>query len=109
MDKINFSKITGEYSRKSIIQQSAAVKLFNLLRIRDTDDVLDLGCGSGILTRKIKEFTKGMIVGTDVSGSMLEQARIKNKDNKIELYLLDANELDFEDEFDIVFCCSVFQ
>ena len=41
------------------IQKSAAEILLNLLKIGNTDDVLDLRCGVGNLTRKIKEITNG--------------------------------------------------
>lgn len=65
MDKIDFSEISTFYDKHSSIQKSAGEMLLELLRITENDDVLDLGCGTGTLTRKIREITRGRVVGVD--------------------------------------------
>lgn len=46
-----------------------------LIKIRDDLSVIDLGCGTGELTRKLADrLTGSNIVGIDSSGQMLEQA-----------------------------------
>jgi len=62
MRKIDFSDIAVRYEDFSLVQRSAGDLLLNLLDIGSNEDVLDLGCGAGNLTRKIREITKGSIL-----------------------------------------------
>ncbi len=57
MNKVDISKIAAKYEDYSSVQRSAAEVLLKLLEIVCRDDVLDLGCGIGNLTRKIREMT----------------------------------------------------
>ena len=45
----NFSKISKNYEETAVVQESASDILLGILNIRQTDDVLDLGCGPGHL------------------------------------------------------------
>lgn len=63
MDKVNFSNIAFRYKDYSMVQKSVGDILLNLLRIGDNDDVLDLRCGTGNLTRKIREAIGGTVFG----------------------------------------------
>ena len=69
MDKTNIdiSHIAERYERYSSVQKSAADILLRLLEIKGTDDVLDLGCGAGNLTRTIRTMTNAKVVGIDPS------------------------------------------
>ena len=58
MSKEVFSKIATKYEQYSSLQKSAANFLLALLEIKGDEDVLDLGCGVGNLTRKIREMTR---------------------------------------------------
>jgi ubiquinone/menaquinone biosynthesis C-methylase UbiE len=62
--------------------------------------VLDLGCGTGIFTKKIHEW-EGKVIGIDFSEAMINIA--KDESPLIEFYILDAERTNFPDnEFDIV-------
>ena len=50
---MDFSKIADEYM--PVVQLSAGEKLLELLNIREYENVLDLGCGDGRLTAKIRK------------------------------------------------------
>jgi ubiquinone/menaquinone biosynthesis C-methylase UbiE len=104
-----FSEIATRYERDSIVQKSAADPLFSLLAIGGEDDVLDLGCGAGNLTRKIREFTTGRVVGVDPSAGMLREAEAKREGLAMEFHPADAESLDLRDCFDVIFCNSAFQ
>jgi trans-aconitate 2-methyltransferase len=54
-----FSEIAKRYRETSLVQQSAAETLFRLLAIGGSEDVLDVGCGTGNLTKKIRVATSG--------------------------------------------------
>jgi len=73
MDRINFSKIAARYEDHSLVQRSAAELLLNLLEIEESDDALDMGCGTGNLTEKIREMTGGRVVGVDPSEGMIKE------------------------------------
>lgn len=74
MQKIGFSKIASKYEELSLVQKSAGDMLIALLEITKDDDVLDIVCGTGHLTKKIREITKGMVVGIDSSEGMIREA-----------------------------------
>lgn len=102
---MSFDKISQEYREKSIVQQKAAKKLLGLLKIKESQDVLDVGCGPGHVTNIIRGMTKGRVVGIDISGGMITQANKLYPD--IEFSCIAAEDLCYDSEFDIVFCNSV--
>jgi ubiquinone/menaquinone biosynthesis C-methylase UbiE len=67
--------------------------------------VLDVGCGTGVLTRQLAE-RPGVesVVGVDAASSLLEKARELARDlEAVEFHEADARELPFTDEtFDVV-------
>jgi ubiquinone/menaquinone biosynthesis C-methylase UbiE len=74
MKRIDFSTVASEYEDHSPIQKSAADELLNLLAITNHEDVLDLGCGVGNQTRKIRRLTGGKVVGIDPAEGMIQEA-----------------------------------
>lgn len=109
MSIVDFSKIATKYKSHSSIQKSAGEVLLKLLKIRDTDDVLDLGCGVGNLTMKIRELTKAKVIGIDSSEGMIKEAREKSRGFDIIFEVKSAEEMDYKDCFDVIFCNSSFQ
>ncbi len=73
--RVIFDGLTDDYDRYR--PRYAEVSLKHLLkRTRATDCVLDLGCGTGILTRAFKPLVNGLVVGADPGSDMLEQAAV---------------------------------
>ena len=62
------------------------------------DRILDLGCGDGVLTLKLRDLGCD-VVGVDSSPEFIDSARSLGLDAR----LLDGQELPFEGEFDAVF------
>lgn len=102
-----FDEVSGQYQQKALVQQAAAEKLLSLLNIGQKDSVLDVACGPGHITQRIKTITQGRVVGTDISAGMIHQAQAKYPN--IEFRGLAAGSLDYREEFDVVFCNSSFQ
>ena len=102
-----FDEVSGQYQQKALVQQAAAEKLLALLKIGGKDSVLDAGCGPGHITQRIKTITQGRLVGTDISAGMIRQAQAKYP--AIEFRVVAAENLDYREEFDVVFCNSSFQ
>ncbi|WP_456371336.1 methyltransferase domain-containing protein [Thermodesulfatator atlanticus] len=109
MEKIDFSKIATKYEELATVQKSASEVLLKLLKIRDNDDVLDLGCGTGHLTRKIRSLTNGKVVGIDPSEGMIREAVEKSKGINITYEVKGAEDMDYEESFDVIFCNSALQ
>lgn len=104
---VDFSKIASGYESKSLVQKSAGQALMNLLHIQENDDVLDLGCGVGNLTSKIREITNGQVVGIDPSEEMINMAMSKKL--AIAFDVRNAETMDYNECFDVIFCNSAFQ
>ena len=92
-----------KYEQASSHQKEWGLKLIEELELKGNERVLDLGCGDGTLTVQIAGMlTDGNVVGIDASKGMIDVALVKAKDN-LRFMLADINDLDFTDEFDIVF------
>ena len=67
--------------------------------------VLDLGCGTGVLTNEISKFAN-KVIGIDSSHNMIEQA--KKLYPNVEFVLMDACSLKWKNHFDMIFSNAVF-
>jgi len=106
---MGFNGISSRYEKDSIVQRSAADNLIALLDIRQQDDVLDLGCGTGNLTRKLRLLTEGTVVGVDPSTGMILEAEAKRQGARITYDIQSAGTLNYQDRFSAIFCNSAFQ
>jgi SAM-dependent methyltransferase len=105
----NFTEISSKYENNAIVQKSASEILFDLLDIQANDNVLDLGCGTGHITKIIRDKTEGKVIGVDPSEGMIEKAKEKYSNLGIVFRNCSAEELDYQHEFDVIFCNSAFQ
>jgi ubiquinone/menaquinone biosynthesis C-methylase UbiE len=82
-------------------------KIVSLLNLNKRDRVLDLGCGTGVLTRRIadqldSEFG-GVSVGIDAAAKMIQVARKKRENETCRFEVAAAEDLPYEDgDFDAV-------
>ena len=106
---MDFSKIAKKYENFSLVQKSAAETLIRLLDIAPEDNVLDLGCGSGNLTRNIRSITRGELIGIDPSEGMIKQARKQYSHLNIVFKKQSAEDVNYKNQFNIIFCNSDFQ
>ena len=72
--------------------------LFQLLDLRAGERILDLGCGDGVLSRRIAE-CGAKVLGIDASTAMVERAR----ETGVEATVLNGQSLNYFREFDAVF------
>jgi len=76
-----FTGIAGEYDRVNTIISLGQIgrwrrKFLKIMDLSEGERVLDLGCGTGQLTRLIaNSVPEGEIVGVDLTPEMIEQAR----------------------------------
>lgn len=72
----------------------------NAAQLAPTDSVVDVACGTGALTRAIRQRTTGRVVGVDVNPAMIAVASRHGDD--IEYVRGDATKLVFDDDtFDV--------
>lgn len=92
-----------KYEKASTHQKAWGSKLISELNLKGSEYVLDLGCGDGTLTSQIAELVPGgSVLGIDASQGMVETALSKQRNN-LHVRIGDINNMDFKDEFDVVF------
>ena len=92
-----------KYEKASTHQKEWGTTLIAELSLRGTERVLDLGCGDGTLTVHLAErLPRGEVVGIDASQGMIDAALPKTRQN-LQFLLMDINELDFVERFDVAF------
>ena len=105
----DFSTIASFYREKSLVQANAGKQLIELLEIAPDADILDVGCGTGNLTAELREITSGRVVAIDPAKGMIRQAQALYGSRDIDFRMTDGDALPFDNEFDLIFCSSVFQ
>ncbi len=95
------------YSVSSSPQKSWGVELITKLNLKGNEKVLDVGCGDGKLSAEMaRKLPEGSVLGIDLSQSMITFAREhyppENFPN-LAFMQIDATDLNFNSEFDIVF------
>ena len=105
---MSFDDIAGRYARDSTAQRSAAELLLALAEVAPSDDVLDVGCGTGAFLARLRAATGGRVVGVDPSPRMIDEAR-KAAPARVELARMAAEELPYDSEFDLVVSNSALQ
>ncbi len=93
-----------EYDAKHAFVYEKAKGLVDLLAPNSGERILDLGCGTGVLTSKIAA-TGAKVFGIDRSPEMVAQAKSKFPALKFEV--VDATQMEFDGEFDAVFSNAV--
>ncbi len=97
-----------EYYQNSSSQKNAAADLLKYVIIQENHQILDVGCGDGKITAEIAaRVPHGSIVGVDISPAMIEFAQ-KNYPH-LQFFLKDAQQLDFDSQFDSVFSFTTLQ
>jgi len=81
---MTFQWDAAQYKTTSNMQATYGHELLNIIRIKETDHVLDAGCGVGNLTLEIADKAKkGFVTGVDSSEAMIEKC-IKNAEGRFE-------------------------
>src|SRR4051794_35075736 len=91
------------YDRSSAPQQSwAADVVARLEGLADDATVLDLGCGTGLVTRELVDLVpRGRVLAIDASADMVELAR-KRLGDRATVWCADALELELDEPVDAI-------
>jgi ubiquinone/menaquinone biosynthesis C-methylase UbiE len=75
--RIDYDEISSRYDRHRRVDESVARMVLSSARPPELSAVLELGCGTGSLTRHIEHLHRGPVIGLDLSEGMLDRARAK--------------------------------
>jgi ubiquinone/menaquinone biosynthesis C-methylase UbiE len=82
-------------------------KAFEMLPKLESPSILDIGCGSGLVTLELARLSDGEIIGIDINQSLLEKLKKKFEDegfsSRVKAIKCSLFEIDFPDEsFDVI-------
>ena len=85
----------------------STTKLIELVKINKGNTVLDVACGTGVVTKEIrnKVGNSGYVVGADTSTTAIKIAKKWNeKKSNLDFVNIDAEKFSFSKKFDVVTC-----
>lgn len=92
-----------EYSKHSQQQEMVANKLLEQFSFNGNEQILDVGCGDGKITRQIaRGVPNGEVTGLDSSIAMVHFARTHIIEDNVIFVLGTASNLPFENKFDVI-------
>jgi len=99
-------KYHSDWASKDVGPFKSTSKVVKISRIKKGDIVLDLACGTGVVTKKIssKIGASGRVVGIDISPGAIEIAKKWNMKKNVKFVITDVEKMKFEEEFDVVTC-----
>lgn len=77
-----FDGLAYTWDKSETCPREFKLSLLNELGIKKGDKVLDLACGTGVVTGLIHELSETEVVGVDISNNMIEVAKEKYKDEE---------------------------
>lgn len=87
-----------QYAKNARFVSDLGMPVVTLLAPRAGERILDVGCGDGVLTKKLVELGCA-VIGIDASPAMVEAAQALGLDARV----MDGQALQFTQEFDAVF------
>jgi len=106
----NFSKHARDYDQHSRVQNLCASILIKEINTNSFSSILDIGCGTGNYTKLLKsKFPQAKIKAVDISARMIEVAKEKLGERRVEFLVADAESLNLEEEFDLISSNASFQ
>jgi ubiquinone/menaquinone biosynthesis C-methylase UbiE len=100
------SKYHSEWASTDKGPFESTSKIIAISEIKIDDSVLDLACGTGVVTKKIssKIGSNGKVIGVDISPGPIRIAKKWISEKNVKFVNTDAEKMDFNEEFDAVTC-----
>lgn len=113
MDSVRsrFASASSTYSSNSSVQQMVAEDLLAMLPANRPKRILELGCGTGFLTKLVLEKYSGAFLdAVDIAEDMVEVARRKTgNSDRVNWFVSDALDFKGEHEYQLIVSSSAFQ
>ena len=92
-----------QFTRQARWTRAVRNQLYRRVNLLRAERVLDVGCGTGVITEEMTARCKGQVIGVDVDAAMIAFAQ--DSGGRAEYRVGDAHQLDFPDgHFDVVAC-----
>ena len=106
----NFTRCAYAYDRYADVQKRVALQLIEQIEENNLARILEIGCGTGNYTLLLRDrFKKAKLRALDISGGMIEVARLKLQDKGIEFIVADAERIYLNEDFDLITSNACFQ
>jgi ubiquinone/menaquinone biosynthesis C-methylase UbiE len=108
--KANWNTVASEYHYNWADQKvgpfKSTTELVKIAEIKPDDKVLDVACGTGVVSKEISQFLgrKGLIVGIDLSRTALGIAKRSIAFPNVNFVEMDAENMGFNFKFDKITC-----
>jgi SAM-dependent methyltransferase len=103
MSDLTVEEWHAQFTRQARWTRVVRNQLYRRVNLLRAERVLDVGCGTGVITEEMAARCKGQVIGVDVDAAMVEFARTRG--GQAEYRVGEAHELGFPDgHFDVVAC-----
>jgi SAM-dependent methyltransferase len=103
MSDLTIEEWHAQFTRQARWTRAVRNQLYRRVNLLRAERVLDVGCGTGVITEEMAARCRGQVTGMDVDAAMIAFAQYKG--GRAEYRVGDAHQLDFPDgHFDVVAC-----
>lgn len=100
---LSIAEWNEQFTRQAAWTRAMRSQLYRRVNLLRAERVLDVGCGSGVVTEELAARTHGRVIAVDVDAAMIEAAQARG--GQAEYRIGDVRQLDFPDRyFDVVAC-----
>lgn len=105
-DREFFNSVAHKWDEMCNHNEDKIRQILNLSEIREKSSILDVGTGTGVLIKFLLEYDPEKITAIDLSENMIEMAKKKYTDERIEFICGDV--LEHQRQYDYIFLYSVY-
>ncbi|MCT4593539.1 MAG: malonyl-ACP O-methyltransferase BioC [Anaeromicrobium sp.] len=108
--KRRFSRGAKDYDKYANVQKLMGDKLVNLVHKKNVQSILEIGCGTGYVTKKlVNDFPSASITALDLAPGMIEYAQERINSDKVNFICGDIESMDLEGKYDLIISNATFQ
>jgi SAM-dependent methyltransferase len=103
MSDLTIEEWNAQFIRQARWTRAVRNQIYRRVNLLRAERVLDVGCGTGVITEEMAARCKGQVSGVDIDPAMIAFAQ--DNGGRAEYRVGDAHQLDFPDShFDVVAC-----
>ena len=96
-----FDSVASSWDERECHSRQEKLRLLCACNLNIGDKVIDIACGTGVITSLIHELTESDVLGVDISKNMIDIAKEKYKELKYASFKhIDVMDLDEDNKFD---------